>query len=295
MTEVTEKSFGDMAIEILEHTNDGDDLEAAQLKLVENAVNGFLNGYGETLFKGLHKQVMAGEYKPAEEQPLRIDLLRKSRILPLGTKSLKCTCIHETPEGPFEVFYEDEEYPFEQVGSGVKVFTTESEFILVPQNEFDSYFIINESPTSDVILIDPQTRNLLIQIYESLSPKNQRLFNDMPVMDLINKSWELTTPKEKKWILQPQKLEGTYKFDGALRITPGIQDALSETEISQIIEDVQNQVREMNGCDYLFVFKDKDETTIFCIDQLNEDMKAQYSVEELEEYNHWTMMFGSEY
>lgn len=53
----------EMAIAILQKTNDGDDLDPKELKLLENAVNGFLNDYGQKLFTELHQRVIAGTYK----------------------------------------------------------------------------------------------------------------------------------------------------------------------------------------------------------------------------------------
>lgn len=58
------KSISDMAGEILEKTNDGDDLSPPHLKMVENAVNGFLSELGEVKFYELHKMVMEGYTKP---------------------------------------------------------------------------------------------------------------------------------------------------------------------------------------------------------------------------------------
>lgn len=53
----------DKAIAILRATNDGDDLEPKHLKLVEDAVNGFLNEYGQKVFDHLHKVVVGGHYE----------------------------------------------------------------------------------------------------------------------------------------------------------------------------------------------------------------------------------------
>ena len=49
---------------ILQATNDGDDLDPDQLKLLENAVNGFLNEKGSTAFEKLYEDVKAGYKKP---------------------------------------------------------------------------------------------------------------------------------------------------------------------------------------------------------------------------------------
>ena len=54
----------DMAIDILRKTNDGDDLDPSDLKLLENAVNGFLNERGEAAFEAFYNNVMSGYKKP---------------------------------------------------------------------------------------------------------------------------------------------------------------------------------------------------------------------------------------
>ena len=54
----------DVAIEILQKTNDGDDLDPQHLKLLELAVNGFLNDNGEAAFKELYTSVKTGYKKP---------------------------------------------------------------------------------------------------------------------------------------------------------------------------------------------------------------------------------------
>jgi hypothetical protein len=51
------------AIEIIEKTNDGDDLSPSHLKLTENAVNGFLNELGQQEFDKLYTAVSHGNYK----------------------------------------------------------------------------------------------------------------------------------------------------------------------------------------------------------------------------------------
>jgi len=52
------------AIEILQLTHDGDDLDPRHLKLVESAVNGRLNTDGLVAFDNLLTQVRAGYAKP---------------------------------------------------------------------------------------------------------------------------------------------------------------------------------------------------------------------------------------
>jgi hypothetical protein len=53
----------DKAIEILQATSDGDKLAPLDLKLVENAVNGFLSEEGIKVFNQLHETIVAGKYK----------------------------------------------------------------------------------------------------------------------------------------------------------------------------------------------------------------------------------------
>jgi hypothetical protein len=52
----------DMACEILKRTQDGELLDPGDLKLTENAVNGFLNENGIVAFEKLHKTVTDGNY-----------------------------------------------------------------------------------------------------------------------------------------------------------------------------------------------------------------------------------------
>jgi hypothetical protein len=51
-----------LACWIIQNTRDGNDLEPADLQLVENAVNGFLNEEGYKAFEALHDKVVSGEY-----------------------------------------------------------------------------------------------------------------------------------------------------------------------------------------------------------------------------------------
>lgn len=54
----------DTACVILQKTNDGDDLDPRDLKLVEMAVNGFLNEAGDQAFEALHQKVLKGYTPP---------------------------------------------------------------------------------------------------------------------------------------------------------------------------------------------------------------------------------------
>jgi len=55
---------GEAALEIIIATNDGDDLAPQHLKLVEMAVNGFLNDKGQQAFEDLLANVRSGYTPP---------------------------------------------------------------------------------------------------------------------------------------------------------------------------------------------------------------------------------------
>lgn len=57
-------SLTDHAIEILQKTNDGEDLDPKHLKIVEYAVNGLLNQTGLHLFYDLLENVRGGYVRP---------------------------------------------------------------------------------------------------------------------------------------------------------------------------------------------------------------------------------------
>lgn len=58
------ESIFDLALEILEKTNDGNDLSITHLRLVEAAVNGFLDKHGNEQFRRLADCVRQGDVKP---------------------------------------------------------------------------------------------------------------------------------------------------------------------------------------------------------------------------------------
>lgn len=59
-----DKSVYDLVGEILQKTNDGDDLAPCHLKFLENGINGYLSEKGEVFLYQLHEQVMKGYKKP---------------------------------------------------------------------------------------------------------------------------------------------------------------------------------------------------------------------------------------
>lgn len=58
------KNYSEMAIEMLRATRDGETLAPVDLKLLEMAVNGFLNEAGDVAFCDLYARVSSGEYCP---------------------------------------------------------------------------------------------------------------------------------------------------------------------------------------------------------------------------------------
>lgn len=56
-------NFSEKACEILQATNDGNDLTPEDLYLLQGAVNGGLTFIGDVAFVNLHQQVIKGEYK----------------------------------------------------------------------------------------------------------------------------------------------------------------------------------------------------------------------------------------
>lgn len=80
-----------MVTEILRMTDDGDKLDARDLKLLEGAVNGFLNEKGYEKFRELHTQVVEGDYTLPwlhGIEHLTLDQVRPGRI-----------CLLERPAG----------------------------------------------------------------------------------------------------------------------------------------------------------------------------------------------------
>jgi len=58
------RSIHDQAIEILQKTNDGNDLAPEHLKLLEMTVNGLINEAGEIAFEELYQNVVKGYRRP---------------------------------------------------------------------------------------------------------------------------------------------------------------------------------------------------------------------------------------
>lgn len=97
-----------------------------------------------------------------------------------------------------------------------------------------------------------------------------------------------------KWKRQSQEQNGSYRFSGKFLVTSGVQNLLLSEEIRAIYFDVQNQVKENDGIDYLVVYKhEKTERKLFFIDQLNDEMIASNDFKK--EYNYCTLLLAEEY
>ena len=59
---MNQSELSTVAISILEHSNDGDDLVGSDLKLVEHAVNGHLNGRGQVVLVQMNLKLKNGQY-----------------------------------------------------------------------------------------------------------------------------------------------------------------------------------------------------------------------------------------
>ena len=96
---------------------------------------------------------------------------------------------------------------------------------------------------------------------------------------------------------KPQEKAGTYTFSGKASITSGAQDVLSPDELVFILGDVQAFARSEDGIDYLQVYEHEDGRRIWCIDQLNRQMKesGDYTPEQIEEFDHWTILLPEEH
>jgi hypothetical protein len=99
------------------------------------------------------------------------------------------------------------------------------------------------------------------------------------------------------WTRKPQERDGDYDFDSRAYMTRGVQRELSAGEIAWIIRDLRRAVEENDGLDYLQVYEADDGRTVWVIDQLSRSMKenGDYSPEQIEAYDYFTLLLPSEY
>lgn len=93
------------------------------------------------------------------------------------------------------------------------------------------------------------------------------------------------------WTRKEQEQDGTYRFNGRMLVTAGVQTELLPFEILEIMKDLLTFVQQEDGIDYLVEYKRTDGTRVWCIDQINDEMKEEHPPE----HNYWTMLLPSEY
>lgn len=100
-----------------------------------------------------------------------------------------------------------------------------------------------------------------------------------------------------QWEMKPQECEGDYFFNGISLVTNNVAEGLSGTEIGRIVVQIWDYVKKHNGADYLFIFTHPDGRKIYVIDQLSKSMmeSGNYTSEQIQEYNYFTMMYNWEY
>lgn len=94
-----------------------------------------------------------------------------------------------------------------------------------------------------------------------------------------------------QWSRKKQDRDGTYRFDGQMLVTAGVQTELLPFEVEDITRDLMNLVEQQDGIDYLVVYQRQDGTKVWCMDQLNDEMKPHHPPE----HHYWTMLLPSEY
>jgi len=100
------------------------------------------------------------------------------------------------------------------------------------------------------------------------------------------------------WVRQPQECEGDYFFNGTCYATKGINEKLPKHEIAIIINDLFDFISEQSGVDYLQIYiRQYDQLKIYVIDQLSKSMmeSGDYTPEDINEYNYFTILLPSEY
>lgn len=106
-------------------------------------------------------------------------------------KTLKCTCIGD-PYSILEIegFTVSEQYPFEKKKRKYRIFLSDNENYLLTKKQFESCFRIDKAPTPEYSLVDVQTANLLVQIYDAFQEeKHRQMFNTMNLGQLIKFAW----------------------------------------------------------------------------------------------------------
>ena len=77
---------------------------------------------------------------------------------------------------------------------------------------------------------------------------------------------EIISDYQNYWKIQEQEISGNMKFDGTCGITANVDEALSMEEKIQIHSSLRKRVLAENGIEYMVIFKDENQRTIYCID-----------------------------
>ena len=100
-----------------------------------------------------------------------------------------------------------------------------------------------------------------------------------------------------QWTRQPEEQPGEYFFSGRGVMTQGVAHSLAPEEIAWIVADLKHAVTQHEGLDYLQRYTSNDGRTVWVIDQLSRSMKedGDYTPEQIEEYDYWTLLLPEEY
>ncbi len=95
------------------------------------------------------------------------------------------------------------------------------------------------------------------------------------------------------WKRQAQENKGNYFFNGFFICTQKVDRELSRVEILLIYLEVKNFAISKNGIDYLQIYKDEKNRTLYFIDNLSEEqiLSGKYAIED----NYCTLLFSEEY
>lgn len=91
--------------------------------------------------------------------------------------------------------------------------------------------------------------------------------------------------------------KGRYAFSGKPLLSGSMYLLLPDEEISEIIQDVRNYVKQNGLVDYIQIYENESNERILCIDNISvddiQDMKDnnEFTEEEIDACNYWTMVF----
>jgi len=99
-----------------------------------------------------------------------------------------------------------------------------------------------------------------------------------------------------EWARRPQEQKGDYFFNGKMYCTIRVMNKIGLEIVSAIVHDLHAFAKAEQGIDYLQVYERSDGLKVFCIDQLSQKMmqSGDYTLEEINEYNYFTILFPDE-